>query len=278
MGGASLLLSADPAPETSGPATVPSAQTEPAGAVRGPASQERLIVHVNYTPASDLAITLSNHFQLSAADVHVIPDILSNSLLITAPSAKSQEIRELLQNLDRRPKSLIVEATLLECAPIEKSEPEFQPLHEKEFNGPAAEVAAKVEAAMKSGQIKTARRLQLRTIDNQLAQVAANEGSDNLPAVPQGNPGGGKARPVGQAIPGTVLSVTSRIADDENIVMELSIVDSRTRTQSDVALTTKALTTFAIKSGEAIVVHAGSTTSTSEPSQVLVIVSASIVK
>jgi type II secretory pathway component GspD/PulD (secretin) len=257
-----------------------------------------MVVTLQYTPASDLANTLTNHFNVSDADVRIIAEPTSNSLLITAPAAELEEIRRIVAILDRRPKSVVVEATLLETVPSgEGDDAALKPLEERDFNGPANEVAAKVQELVKEGRVKSVRKLRLRAINNQLAQVNANEGHENVSGGAM--PGGAKQRQIGQGRPGTVLSVTTRIADDDHIVMELSIIDSRPRTQReleqlisvrapeaapgvpsvwDSALTTRALTTLTIKSGEAIVVHAGATNSTSQPSQVMVIVSAEVVK
>lgn len=295
-----LLMAADPVPAAASPAP---GSTPPARPARDKVKGERLVITLQYTPAFDIAKTLSNHFQGSDADVRIVADSMSNSLLISAPAPEADEVKALVQVLDRRPKSVVVEATVLEGPPAGDPAAQGKGLDDRQYNGPAAKVAAKVAAKiaddLKAGRIKSIRKLQLRTINNQLAQANSNEGHDGAPATVPTAPGKPAARQVGQGAPGTVLTTTARITDDDHVVMEVIVVDSRLRTQremeqllearaagqavnpqsnQDSMLTTRALTTVTIKSGEAIVVHAGATNSTSQPSQVLVIVSAEVVK
>lgn len=293
ISGPNLLPAADQIP-----AATP-ASTPPARPARDKVKGERLVISLQYTPAIEVAMTLTNHFQGSDVDVRIVADSLSNSLLITAPAPEADEIKALVQVLDRRPKSIVVEATVLECASGGDPAAQGKGLDDRQYNGPAAEVSAKIADDLKAGRIKSIRKLQVRTINNQLAQANSNEGHDAAPATAPTGPGKPAARQIGQGVPGTVLSTTARITDDDHVVMELSLVDSRPRTQreleqllearaagqalnpqsnQDTMLTTRALTTVTIKSGEAIVVHAGATNSTSQPSQVLVIVSAEVVK
>jgi len=293
INGPNLLTAADQVP-----AATP-ASTPPARPARDKVKSERLIIPLQYTPAFDIAKTLSSHFQGADVDVRIVADSMSNSLLITAPRAELDEVSALVQVLDRRPKSVIVEATVLEGAPAGDPAAPGNALDDRQYNGPAAKVAAKIADDLKAGRIKSIRKLQLRTINNQLAQANSNEGHDGAPATVPTAPGKPAARQVGQGAPGTVLTTTARINDDDHVVMEVIVVDSRPRTQremeqllearaagqaanpqstQDTLLTTRALTTVTIKSGEAIVVHAGATNSTSQPSQVLVIVSAEVVK
>src|SRR5262245_47751649 len=76
---------------------------------------KRVIYSLKYRAAKDLAEVVGKHFK-AEPDVQVLAEPGSNFLLISAPPAALTEMVKLLDQLDRRPETVVIDVLVVEPA------------------------------------------------------------------------------------------------------------------------------------------------------------------
>jgi type II secretory pathway component GspD/PulD (secretin) len=185
------------------------------------AAQERLAAErkrgayvVQYAAAKDLVGILAKHFK-GAAEIQAGPEGTSNCLLINAPPAVFEEVLKTLEKLDRRPRSVAVEVFVVELAATTADDKEKRP-DEKDFSGTLDEVAQRLDAMVKKGQVVRFKRIQLTTLEGQLGLLLQGERKP----YPLG-PGRFVYRDVG-----TQVQVTPQVTADKSVTLDLKVQDS----------------------------------------------------
>lgn len=141
-----------------------------------PATQDtkRLTYSVKHGTAKDMAATLSKHFK-GSAEILALPESPANVLLINGPAPVVKEITTLLEQVDRKPREVILDFWVLEIAPAAKDAEKAAPVELRELNGPLAQVLAKVEALKEKGVITSWKHIQGRALENKMLLVNTTE-------------------------------------------------------------------------------------------------------
>src|SRR5687768_14907021 len=98
------------------------AQTEPAAKPAG--ERKRLVYAVKHAPALSLATVIGDHFNDDpGAAVRVVPESVSNTLLISAAPAAMEEVLAVLRQLDKAPAMITIEVLVVELDSTPPPEP-----------------------------------------------------------------------------------------------------------------------------------------------------------
>ncbi len=199
----------------------------PAAAQDGPvAERKRGIYVVKYAAAKDLASILAKHFK-DAAEIQSGPEGTSNCLLINAPPAVFDEVMKTLEQLDRRPRSVPVEVFVVEL-PAKKGDDKEKRPDEKDFSGAINDVAERLEAMMKKGQIAGFKRIQLTTLEGQPSSQNLGDEKEFVSSARAIRPGI-ISRNINRRQVGTLVKVTPLITADGSLTLDLNVEDSRAR-------------------------------------------------
>jgi hypothetical protein len=204
---------------------------------------------------------------------------------------------KLLDQLDRRLRVVSVDLLVVEIA-SQKGDSAKPGLVEKELDarqltGPMGAVLAKVEALKKNGRFGYFRRIQLSAVEGQQASVSIGETKPWVTGATV-TATGHVSRNITYRNTGTVVKITSQVTADEQVMMVLSIEDSRMRVPEDgVSLGTdeknqpipamettmaKLDTTLSVRSGQAVAAQAVETATKGGQEQIFVVVAARIVE
>lgn len=271
---------AQPAP----PATAsPPTYAPQAAAETPPAPRKRALYPARFLPATDLAKALGVLFQQeSRGTVSVAAEPIGNQLLISGSEASVAEMLELATTLDRQPKTIAVDIWILELKQGEGKD--------LAFSGPLDKIMPQILELEKAGVLSIANRIQLGGLENQPSMVQQGERRPFVRSsqrTPVGNVNSTTVESMG-----TMATATTRVATEEELVMELSVEKSypapleeavviatgsdgkEVKTQGSLVMTCRA--TVALKSGHAITLS-GITRSATAP-EVRVLVSARVVE
>ena len=255
-----------------------------------PEKGKRFVYLVRYGAAKDLATTLGQHFR-DEPGLQLVPEPTANALLITAPTALSEELLKVLDQLDRRPRQVVIDVVIAEM-PLDEKDPGFEPA---ELSGPSDTVLPKVEALARKAKVNHLRRFQVAALENQRSLVQVGATQPYVTGVGRGAPlGGGAGGPapvntVAYRDVGTLLGATPRISPDGTITVELQLDESRMHTsENGIALGGGAVATEFVKttlggkvsmaSGRAILAEGVKTEAKSLKIQSLVVVAAKVVE
>jgi len=229
-----------------------------------------------------LAEVVGVHFR-GEATLIAAPAGSGNAILVSGSPAIVPEVVRLLEQLDRRARSVEVEITIAEM-PAPKDGKDLTP----------ADLAA-VEALVKEGK---GQRIKLTSVEGQ--QVSTQIGG-NKPFVSSSNVGGGRGGAFGNPNQfggggggpvmqrsityhqvGTTVKMTPRIGSENAIALELNLQDSKTRAaeeeSSAPSFDSSTLTTkLSIPAGKSVVAQTARTERKAGPTVSVVIVSARVV-
>lgn len=227
--------------------------------VEGP-PHERLVCVLENAPAMDVANTLGKLIQgLRAAgqlpsEVVIVPEVVTNSLVISAAPKELEEIRRLVDQLDRRPASVRVELLIAEVLPSGKAK--ARSLKQSSAKGgrkarpdvrkqktPVSDAARLIEESLgakpaksnpdirrrlraleSSGQLKIINRPQLTTLDNQPALIHVGQKIPVLRIV--GSREGTRATSLIYEQVGLIVGLTPRISPRGVVTMEIDVEKS----------------------------------------------------
>jgi type II secretory pathway component GspD/PulD (secretin) len=194
------------------------------------AKTKRTVYVVQHGSAKDLAEALTKHFK-SDKDVQIIAEPASNCLLINAPEAASDELLPLLRQLDRRPQLVSVEVTVLELAPG-KPDDTAKDLDDKDLSGPTEAVQAKVQALKKAGQIAALKQIQLSALEHQRMSALVHENKPYVTGTMR-TAVGGTSSIINYRNVGSILTVTSQVAPDGVVTLDLKVENAHLSTPAD---------------------------------------------
>lgn len=207
------------------------AKTTEAAAVENPA-RIRQVVRVSHLPATDLANALGMYF-IGEPTVQIVPEPLSNSVLISGLPSQVAEAVQTLHSLDRPERPVAVDVAIVELRTSKPGDHGFpQALDAREFEGPVAEIRDKLQALISDRRVRRIKRFHIQALGNQMShsEDSEDEARDDTalpaPASPQmGVPVRSRsASPRRRA--GTTIHFTPRISADGRIAALLSVVDS----------------------------------------------------
>jgi len=226
---------------------------------------------VKYAAAKDLAAILAKHFK-GAAEVQAGPPGTSNCLLINAPPAVFDEAMKLLDQLDRQPQSVAVEVIVVEL-PAKKADDKGKGPDEGDFSGAIDDVAERLDAMLRKGQVAGFKRVQLRTLEGQLASLTLGETKPFATA--------------GSAITyrnvGTQVKVTPQVTADRSVTLDLNVQDSRGRDSATAPGTPEFILTsltgkVRVASGKAVLAKDAKVTSKVGQGETLLVVGARVIE
>jgi type II secretory pathway component GspD/PulD (secretin) len=229
--------------------------------------QKRGAYVVKYAAAKDLAGILARHFK-GAAAIQAGPEGTSNCLLINAPPVVFAEVMKTLEKLDRRPHSVAVEVFLVEL-PTKKADDKDKPPDAKEFSGTIDDVAARLDAMTKKGQVAGFKRIQLRTLEGQLGSLMLNESKPFAM---------GTNTTVYRNV-GTMVKVTPQVTADGSVTLALSVQDNRGRdsaTGTTEFILTSLTGKISLASGKAALAKHAKVTSREGKGEMLIVVGARV--
>lgn len=195
-----------------------------------PPQGKRSLLTVRHADPAVLVPVLARHYK-GQAEVSALP----GGVLVTAPPDVLDELKQLVAQLDQKPRSVEVEITLADV-PAKKGADGKEA--EVDLSGNAG---AKLDALVKAGQA-TVQRVRLTAIEGQ--PVTSTTGGDKpytegvvvAPAVggPPGRPdrpafGGVAQQRVSYRPAGTTVKMTARAGADDAIALDLNVQDSRIR-------------------------------------------------
>ena len=192
---------------------------------RPAAEAKRGVYVVKYAAAKDLAGILAKHFK-GAAEIQAGPDG-SNCLLVNAPPAVFDEVMKTLGQLDRRPQSVAVEVFVVEL-PAKKAEDKATEIDEKELTGTIAQVADRLDALRKKGQVSGVKRILLTTVEGQQGTLLLGETRPYTTGTTVTATGIAR-RSISYRDLGTQIKVTPQVAADGSVTLDLNVQDSRAR-------------------------------------------------
>jgi type II secretory pathway component GspD/PulD (secretin) len=176
---------------------------------------------VKYAAAKDLAGLLAKHFK-GAAEIQLGPAGTSNCLLVNAPPAVFDEVMKTLEQLDRRPHSVAVEVFVIQL-PRKKADDKGNRPDERDFSGTIDDVAGRLDAMMKNGQVTGVKRLRLTTLEGQPGSLNQDENK----------PFATSATTTSYRNVGTHIKVTPQVTADGSVTLDLSVQDSHDRDAAD---------------------------------------------
>jgi len=176
---------------------------------------------IKYAAAKDLASILAKHFK-GAAEIQAGPEGTSNCLLINAPPAVFDEVMKTLEKLDHRPHFVAVEVFVVEL-PVKRAGDKDKRPDEKDFSGPLDDVARRLDALLRKGEVAGLKRFQLSTLEGQPGSLMSGE---NKPFAIGANQ-------VTYRNVGTQIKVTPQVTADGAVTLDLSVQDNRGRDSAD---------------------------------------------
>jgi Bacterial type II/III secretion system short domain/Bacterial type II and III secretion system protein len=254
---------------------------------------KRLVYVVQHGSAKDLAAVLGKHFK-SDAEVQVLPDSPANCLLISAPAPVFDEVVKLLAQLDRAPQSVVVEVLVAEVPAPKgdgKAETPTRDLQVKDFNGPAADVLAKVEMLQSKGVVGKLHRVQLTLVEGRPATVFDGAVQPYVTSTTK-TALGVTTQSVARQNVGTQTRATAHVTPDKKIELDLEVTAAWMVPDPNVVLGTNETgapihatshvtarygNKLSLTPGQAVAAQDVKNTSKSNKEQTLIIVSARLV-
>jgi type II secretory pathway component GspD/PulD (secretin) len=220
----------------------------------------------NADPAA-LAEVVGKHFK-GEAEVIAAPAGSGNAILISGARERVNEVVELLEQLDRKARSVEVEIVLANV-PVTKEE------------GDPGPDLTKLDAVAKSGG---GHRIKLTAVEGQ--PVTSTTGGDRpiTTGATEGRFGGRELRQVNYRPLGTTVRLTARVQADDAVSLNLNLEDTRVHQANAGGEVTapsfdqsKLTTTLTIPAGKSIVAQAVRTDEKTGGATLVVIVTARVV-
>jgi hypothetical protein len=228
---------------------------------------KRIAYVVRHGAVKDLAATLTKHFK-GTAEIQTGPEGTSSCLLINAPTAVFEEIMKTLEQLDRRPHSVAVEVFVVEL-PTKKADDKDKRPGEKELSGTIDDVAARLDAMIKKGEVVSFKRIQLTTL----------EGHPGLLMLGENKPYAMGPNTTVYRNVGTQVKVTPQVTADRSVTLDLNVQDNRGRDSATVAGLTEFIQTslsgkISVASGKAALAKDAKVISREGEGETLIVVGA----
>ena len=276
-------LSAAQAQKASSPRQTSKDAESSQAAPENPVVRVRAVYDLMHLPAEAVAENITRLLRSErssrADEVAIIPESIGNRLLISASPSMLQVVMTLIEKIDVRAKSVVIEALIVEA--------------EREDGAAGGSLRAKCSEIPKKGfdtligelkkesAVKIHAHLTVMTLDNQAAFVQVGQRVPGRWSVV--NKGSQKATTDYNNV-GIILGVTPRVRSDNVVVMEIDLeksvavkgtATSMAAPRIDV-ITTQ--TTVAVESGQAVVLGGLEAKSTSAVKELLMVVSARVIE
>lgn len=137
--------------------------------------RERLVYRAQHCPATDLASAVSallQKEQAAGADVAIVPEAVSNALLLSGPREQIGAVRAILEQLDQPPAMIRVKVLLVEVASAEQSGSTRRiasRLTQPDGTLTAEALETELQQLKKEERLRSLDRVEMVTIDNQAA-------------------------------------------------------------------------------------------------------------
>lgn len=245
------------------------------------AKSQRSYVSLHNSDAAGLADVLAKHFK-GDATILVLPPTSGNAILITAPPAITEEVLALLAKLDRAPRSIEIEVTMVE---VFTKKAAFEKGAEAEFTGPAAEVHARLKALNKASQLGVVSRIKVTAAEGQPVQVTTGGNKAITTGGAVGGKGGFATKSINYMPVGTTAKFSAKVAGDDTALVEVDLKDNRVKVgeagaagaDEPAEMTNTMLTTrVSVPAGRAVAVQAVRTAGKGGDTIALVIVQAKV--
>jgi type II secretory pathway component GspD/PulD (secretin) len=255
----SRLVEPQPEPEAAAtpaddPAPTPEPYVSPYGQpARSNAARKRAVVQLNHAPAADVAKTLSEFYaregpsqamsayiaHASQAQVNVVAEPLTNSLIVSATPDTFAEITQMVAQLDQRLPSVTVRLLIVRVTAetkdfadvLDLSVPDDKPTTSKKGEGrseralTASHITLKglADRLAKTKGVELIAEPQIRTISNQSAFVQIGE---RLPTPKDGQSG------YTYQNAGLTIGITPRVDAHQRVTMEIDVERSNVLPES----------------------------------------------
>jgi type II secretory pathway component GspD/PulD (secretin) len=193
---------------------------------RPAAERKRGAYFMKHTTAKSLAEILAKHFK-GTADIQAGPEGTSNFILVNAPPAVFDEVMKTIEQVDRRPHSVVVVVYVVKAA-AKKPDDKGKGLEEKDLSGAIDDVSKRLDAMMRKGQIASLERIQITTLQGQVGSLMQGENKPYVTGVVMSRTGVA-AKSVTYRNLGTRVKVTPQVAADRSVSLNVSIEDTRSR-------------------------------------------------
>lgn len=184
----------------------------------------RLVYGLKNAPASELANTLTTLFQAEAQGersdaarrVVIVPDVLSNSLILSGSPEVVSEVQRLAEQLDRPAVMVRLEFVLVRLPAGDKPA----------GKGSGTKRSETLDRNSLPEQSEIVVRGELTTLDNQKARLLVGR---NEPRITSSNvtTHGAAVNSITYRNTGTTLSMTPRVAADRTVALAVEVEDSR---------------------------------------------------
>ncbi len=282
------------------------------------AERKRTVWRLKHVPAHDVADTVRELIatELRAEQAVILADAVTNSVIICASPRIFDEIKEIVEELDRQPRTVILQLLIVEMTQntvIEKGlaadtdRSSILGLSDKSAftadglrselgltaDGRSAshkEVAARVSALEKRGRVRVISRPQITTLDNQPAFLQIGQREPVIFGAQRS--GSSRISQFRYENVGLKVAVTPRVNSDRLVTVEIDVEQSRVAAGDTAAVsasnegdvvhaprvvTTALQTTVSVADGKAIVLGGVTTKSDSRQTELLIILTARIV-
>jgi type II secretory pathway component GspD/PulD (secretin) len=305
-------------------------QARPAVAVRGRRTEQvsaperqTLAYRLKNAPAVDVAKTLERFLEaerrIAGGDdkpsVVVTPESISNTLLICAPAEQIKQLQTWLEEVDRRPPTVVIRAVIGQVSSGQGGEDDGHGTPAGAGDGQADDAGQSIAALKKelgldalddpvseasvkeligdlteSGRLEILGRPEIRTLDNQAAFIQVGKRAPQIVATQRA--GDAKVNQIEMQNVGLILGVTPRVSGDDMVVMEIDFEMSELSQSDDVVLSavgddpavrapeivvTTAQSTVAARDGQTVVLGGMATQVESRRTTLLMLVTAHIV-
>jgi type II secretory pathway component GspD/PulD (secretin) len=192
------------------------------------AERRREVITLRHSTARELAAVLEEHFE-GTAGVRIVPEAMSNALLVSAPTSLIEEVLRTVERLDRRPLrqveiAVVVAEVVVPPAGADDGTPVFDP---RELTGPADGLGAKLEGLKRQGRLGALQDVRLTAMEGHRATVQSREQRALVRAAAAGGRGDFARQSIEMRNLGTVVDVVPFLTTDGAVRLDLRIEESR---------------------------------------------------
>ena len=223
-GAAAPAVAHPPAPGVTEPVPVVPAK-------EGERRHTRVVVRLKGVPALDVANTVNQLLRAegqavksaAARSVVIVPDPVSNSLVIGGPPDAVEEVRKLVEELDRPAVMVRLEVVIGEAPAGEvKDGPAGA---KQDAKKPAPGAAGPLRPVAKPENLEIVVRGELTTLDNQAAFLQVGRREPRVTGSSFGPPG--RMNQITMENVGTIVGFTPRVGADQAVTLAIDIEESR---------------------------------------------------
>jgi len=193
----------------------------------GEGGHKRLVVRLASVPATDTAGALQQLFRAegqaaptaAARSVVIVPEMVSNSLVLAGPPDAVEEVRQLVMQLDHAAVMVCLEVLIAEARAVDVRSPKSE---EKQV---ADTVAGQTRLLEKPEDMVILSRAALTTLSDQRAYLEI--GRKEAQVVGTTTFSGGRAHRIGDQNEGTSITIKPRVGPDRRITLSIDVHDSR---------------------------------------------------